>query len=115
VHVFPEISTTLDRIVNVHKWQRKKGPGRKSAAEHAIHFYEHLLEQVPDEDSSDSDNTDDDNSTETGDDKKESAETGGDESDDEEGDKDVDMVNEKRKVGTPLKSSDPTQCEGTYL
>ena len=40
------ISTTLDRIQNQHHWQRKSGPGRKSNAEHAIYFYEHLLEQV---------------------------------------------------------------------
>ena len=40
------LETTLDRIQNQHHWQRKSGPGRKSNAEHAIHFYEHLLEQI---------------------------------------------------------------------
>ena len=40
------LEKTLDRIQNQHQWQRKSGPGRKSNAEHAIHFYEHVLEEL---------------------------------------------------------------------
>lgn len=44
------VRTTLDRVQNTHKWQRKTGPGRKSNAEHAIHFYEYVLDQLGSED-----------------------------------------------------------------
>jgi hypothetical protein len=37
---------TLRTIQNKHKWQRKAGPGRKSNAEHAIHFCEYALESL---------------------------------------------------------------------
>eukprot|EP00977_Amphora_coffeiformis_P008852 scaffold1999_cov153-Amphora_coffeaeformis.AAC.12 len=40
------LEKTLDRIQNQHQWQRKSGPGRKSNAEHAIHFYEHVLDEL---------------------------------------------------------------------
>jgi hypothetical protein len=37
---------TIERIRVMHQIQPKNGPGRKSNAEHAIHFYEYLLEKI---------------------------------------------------------------------
>ena len=33
-------------IRNLHEFKQRQGPGRKSNAEHALHFYEYLLESV---------------------------------------------------------------------
>lgn len=40
------LEATLRALQTRHNLERKTGPGRKSNAEHAIHFYEYLLELV---------------------------------------------------------------------
>ena len=41
-----KIMDTLEFIKKEHPLQYKSGPGRKSNAEHATHFYQYLLEIV---------------------------------------------------------------------
>ncbi|KAL7560399.1 hypothetical protein ACA910_016154 [Epithemia clementina (nom. ined.)] len=40
------LESTLEQLRTKYGWHPKTGPGRKSNAEHAIHFYEYLLEKV---------------------------------------------------------------------
>ena len=40
------LESTLTQLQTKYKWHPKTGPGRKSNAEHAIHFYQYLLDKV---------------------------------------------------------------------
>lgn len=40
------IASTIDKIRSLHAIEPKIGPGRKSNAEHALHFYQYLLETI---------------------------------------------------------------------
>lgn len=58
----PKLTATLEAVRALHpKTATRTGPGRKSNAEHAIHFYEHLLqlvaEDTPEDDEEEEDDT----------------------------------------------------------
>jgi len=43
------LEATLEQLTTKFNWQLKTGPGRKSNAEHALHFYQYLLDKVSSE------------------------------------------------------------------